>query len=116
LFACRRRIHRRLSPLQNYKKTFADRALTLRSQYLACSQGKLDFQPAPNSLAPGKIFGGVMDIQLNMKVTNLARQNLTNYAVAATQIALGADISEVVDNILFCHPRGLRETGFPMPF
>lgn len=87
------------------EKTFADRPLTMRSQYLACSHGKLTFDAAPDSLAPG-MKGGVLEVDLDLNIAGMSRQNLTNAAITATQLALDADIADVVDNVIICHPPG----------
>jgi hypothetical protein len=87
------------------EKTFALRDLTMRSQYLACSHGKLTFNPAPDSLAPG-MKGGVLEVDLDLNVAGMTRQQLTNAAIAATQLALDKDIGDVVDNVIICHPPG----------
>jgi hypothetical protein len=92
---------------QMSEKTFAKRSLTMRSQYLACSHGKLTFDAAPDSLASG-MKDGVLDIELDLKVADMSRQNLTNAAIEATQLALNADIGDVVDNVIICHPPGSK--------
>jgi hypothetical protein len=87
-----------------HHKFFADEPLTLRSQYLACSHGKLTFDPAPDSSV---IDGGVMEVQLDISV-NTTRQALTNAATAKVQELLGSNITDVVDNVAFCHPKGSK--------
>mmetsp|Transcript_10951 Transcript_10951/g.18152 ORF Transcript_10951/g.18152 Transcript_10951/m.18152 type:complete len:732 (-) Transcript_10951:95-2290(-) len=96
-----------LNATQLSEKTFALRDYTMRSQYLACSHGKLAFNPyVPPANTLTTISGGVLDVKLNMKADGTSRIALTNAAIAATQNALGTKLADVVDNVIICHPPG----------
>jgi Gametolysin peptidase M11 len=85
---------------------FADDALTLRSQYKACSFGKLIFEPAEDDEVTG-IVGGVLEIKLDMNAVNATRRTLTNTATLAAQFALGiVSLEGNYDNVIYCHPPG----------
>lgn len=88
---------------------FADDRLTLRSQFAACSFGKLTFEKARDSLAPGKIVEGVMDIHLNVNASTSTRLELTNMAIAETQQILESNVTDVVNHVVICHPQGSLE-------
>jgi len=93
-----------LSAAELSEQTFSNRTMTLRSQFKACSHGKLLFDPLPDDSKTG-IVGGVLSVQLRITVGR-SRRALTNAAVAATHAALGGNMSDVADNIIFCHPPG----------
>jgi len=82
---------------------FSEDRLTLRSQYSACSHGKLTFLPASGQLASG-IENGILDVQLNIRVSNYSRLELTNEAIIETERILQSSISAAVNNVIICHP------------
>jgi hypothetical protein len=88
---------------------FADDSLTLRSQYNACSFGKMIFEPAEDDEKTG-IIGGVLEIKLDMKAVNTTRRTLTNAATLAAQLALNVvSLEGNYDNVIYCHPPGTLE-------
>lgn len=96
-----------LSAQQMRDETFGSQDMTLRSQYMACSSGKLTFDPVSNSLAPG-ISDGVLEIDLDMTAANSTRQQLSNAAIALLEKDLGESIENVLDNVMICHPPGTK--------
>jgi len=87
---------------------FSEDRLTLRSQYSACSHGKLTFVPASRQLAGG-IENGVLDIHLNLQAKDYSRLELTNEAIIETERILKTSITQVVNHVIICHPPNLRD-------
>lgn len=70
-------------------------------QYRKVSHGQLHLMAAVGE----NIYNGVIEVQLNVTVAGQeVQQGLTAEILAATQRALGADLSEVAEHFIFCIP------------
>lgn len=72
----------------------------LRSQYLACSNGQLDFQPTTNALATN----GTSSVSITQTVTGVDDGVVRNAAQAAGNAKFGS-LSQF-DHVMFCIPPG----------
>ena len=81
-----------------------DDRVNLRSQYLACSWGKLEFVPATGE----NIIDGVIDIHVEYdEVVEPSARQLTDILTAKSSNMTGSDIFEIYDHIMFMLPPGL---------
>jgi hypothetical protein len=98
------------------RTTFANDSVSLRSQFLKCSAGTVVFAPFSNELVP-EILGGVLDIELDLIVSNISRRDLTHQAINYTNILLGVDnVEDVVDYLMLCLPPGTKEEWLAYAF
>lgn len=82
---------------------FADDELTLRSQYSACSHGKLIFEPVSSSVSD-QITNGVLDLHLDASAQDVSRLYLANMAIAEAQAIIGNNLTNVANNVIICQP------------
>jgi len=79
---------------------------TLKSQYLACSHGKLDFQPFEGMTAGGTyVDGGVIDVSINTYVPGTDRYDVENALEEAADSLVGS-LHEQFDHVMLCLPPG----------
>ena len=77
--------------------------ITMRSQFAACSFGKLRMNPA---VGPNIKFG-VGEIMVTRNTTDVFRSYAERFARDAAKAKFG-DIEDKIDNILFCFPPGIK--------
>jgi len=82
---------------------FADNDLTLKSQYAACSHGKLTFEPVSSNVSD-HIEGGVLDVELNVTAHSMERNELGNLAIGEAERLIGNNLIDVANNIIICQP------------
>lgn len=80
--------------------------LNLRSQFYACSFGKLDMKPAEGP----DIFDGVGDIFVDQNVSGISTFALDNVLVTLTEAKFGK-IKDNYHHVVFCMPPGLLLQG-----
>lgn len=79
---------------------------TLKSQYLACSHGKLDFQPFEGMTAGGTyVDGGVIDVNINTYVPGSNRYDVEDALEEAADKLVGG-LHEQFDHVMLCLPPG----------
>jgi hypothetical protein len=88
--------------------TFGD-SVTLKSQFSACSDGKLQFKP----LTSNKLVGsdGVYTVRLPTTfVTNVTEATIREAILKKAQSDLGASLDKVADYVMLCLPPGTLRT------
>lgn len=86
--------------------TYGDTA-TLKSQYLACSHGKLDFQPFQGTTIGGAyIENGVLDVTIDMKVASANRYDVAD-AIEDEADRLVGGLRDQFDHVMLCLPPGI---------
>ena len=96
------------------KKTLSDKffgtygdSATLKSQYLACSHGKLDLQPFQGSTTGGAyIENGVLDVTIDMKVASANRFDVAD-AMEDEADRLVGGLRDQFDHVMLCVPPGI---------
>ena len=78
--------------------------VNVRSQYQACSFGKLNLQPAEG---PG-IVDGVLELTVNVNVTRADPFALENHFVRATEDIFGSELATKYNHIVYCVPPGSK--------
>mmetsp|Transcript_32943 Transcript_32943/g.36717 ORF Transcript_32943/g.36717 Transcript_32943/m.36717 type:complete len:675 (+) Transcript_32943:119-2143(+) len=79
---------------------------TLHSQYLACSHGKLDFQPFRGQTLGGTyIDNGVLEVDIDIHVPGASRYEVED-ALEEAADALVGDFRQQFDHIMLCLPPG----------
>ena len=102
-----------VTPVKLATTIFNDDAPSLRSQFLKCSFGKMEFVPAADNSTLG-IEGGVIDVELDFSTEGRTRKNLTNEVTRALRDRLGVrGLARVYDHVMICLPPG---TGFWLAF
>ena len=81
---------------------------TLRSQYLACSHGKLDFQPFQGRTLGGAVIDkGVLEVNIDTYVPGASRYTVED-ALEEAADALVGDLREQFDHVMLCLPPGTK--------
>ncbi len=88
------------------KHFFTDTATSLRSQYYACSHGKIVMVPAADRHAIG-LVGGVVQISLKTHAIGTNRSVVKNAATVAATKLLGVNsLGDLYDHVAYCLPPG----------
>eukprot|EP00547_Thalassionema_nitzschioides_P002913 CAMPEP_0194199332 /NCGR_PEP_ID=MMETSP0156-20130528/391_1 /TAXON_ID=33649 /ORGANISM="Thalassionema nitzschioides, Strain L26-B" /LENGTH=708 /DNA_ID=CAMNT_0038924217 /DNA_START=123 /DNA_END=2246 /DNA_ORIENTATION=- len=95
------------SKQQLSRNFFADDDLTLRSQYAACSHGKLIFEPVSSNVSD-RIENGVLDLHLDIQAQSLSRLDLANMVIERAQEIIGNNLTDVANNVIICQPPDSR--------
>jgi hypothetical protein len=81
--------------------------VNLKSQYSACSFGKLEFSAAPNTNGvTSKIRNGVVTIKLNKVSTSAGNAVIVNAVSEEIFRQFQMPVSHIADHIMYCLPRG----------
>jgi hypothetical protein len=81
-------------------------SVNLRSQYLACSNNQLLFEPASDT---SKIQNGVVSVKVNMKAASANRFTLENAVEDAAALVVGSLTQW--SHVMLCLPDGSRSDG-----
>jgi len=79
--------------------------LNLKSQYDACSFGKLKFLPASNDTG---IVNGIAEVKINQGVKLRSSCNVLNAAISELEKSINSTYTSF-DHVMFCIPPGTRE-------
>ena len=91
--------------------TYGDTA-TLKSQYMACSHGKLELQPYVGMTRGGtEVKNGVLDVSIDLYVPGTIRFAVEDaLEEAATQLV--GNLHEQFDHVMLCLPPGSSDGGW----
>ena len=85
--------------------------VNLKTQYEACSYGKLKILPAQNAEEAnsdgGPIQDGVIEVSIEERVIGADPSRIANAALSATTKIIG-DLETIVDHVMLCLPPGTR--------
>jgi hypothetical protein len=95
------------------KEDLADRifgihgnSINMRSQYLGCSHGKLDFVPFEGSTESGYyVTDGVIEVEIDKDYRGFSRYDAEDALEAAAADIVG-DLDSQFDNVILCVPPG----------
>lgn len=91
------------------QKVFTD-GTTMKSQYAACSHGKLNFVPANGTGVTPNL--GTTTVTIKAKVTNADVDAIEELIEAAVQEKVGvSDLSTKFHHVMFCVPEGTLSEG-----
>jgi hypothetical protein len=76
-------------------------AVNLKSQFTACSYGKLNFVPATGT----SITGGATTVSVNVAIKGAIQDNIRN-AAEAVLVARYGDLPSKFDHVIYCIPKG----------
>lgn len=83
--------------------------VNLKSQYEACSFGKLVFEPAPNQTLPNQtlpaIVNGVVEVTIPRNISGASSNAITNAVYKEATTLLG-NLRFQFDHVMFCLPPG----------
>ena len=92
--------------------TYGDTA-TLRSQYLACSHGKLDFQPFVGVTSGGTVVDdGVLEVNIDTYVPGASRYVVEDALEEAADQLVG-NLRDQFDHVMLCLPPGSMSGSNP---
>lgn len=84
-----------------------DDAVSLKSQYAACSYGELTFDKATGS----NVVGGVVSVDLNSKVNGVSSDTVRDQMKAAADSKIGTNVQTAYNHVMFCLPPGTVDGG-----
>jgi len=90
------------SNTEMYNNIFDD-AVCLKTQYAGCSHGAINIVAAQNPTSSNTLVNGVVDIQIEAKISE-GRQVMQNEATKAAKATFGGSLNDF-DLVMYCQPQ-----------
>jgi hypothetical protein len=84
-----------------------DDNVSLKSQYAACSYGKLTFEKATGN----NVVNGVVSVNLNSNVAGVSSSTVRDRMESAANSVVGTNVQSAYDHVMFCIPPGTVDDG-----
>jgi hypothetical protein len=84
-----------------------DDAVSLKSQYAACSYGELTFEKATGN----NIVNGVVSVNLNTPVSGVESSTVRSRMQSAADALVGFNVQQAFDHVMFCIPPDSVDDG-----
>jgi hypothetical protein len=84
-----------------------DDSVSLKSQYAACSYGKLTFEKATGK----NVVNGIVSVTLNSNVKGVSSSTVRDRMESAANKLIGTNVQSAYDHVMFCVPPGTVDGG-----
>jgi hypothetical protein len=84
-----------------------DDNVSLKSQYAACSYGKLTFAKATGN----NVVNGVVSVNLNSNVNGVSSSTVRDRMQTTANSIVGTNVDSTYDHVMFCIPPGTVDDG-----